>query len=81
MGLTDPDCVMLTKGGATVAGYNVQQAVEATHTLIIAHEVTTERNDHGSLLSMASQAQQVLGVKELTATADTGYMNGAQAQG
>ena len=81
VGLTDPDCVMLTKGGATVAGYNVQQAVDAKHKLIIAHEVTTERNDHGSLLSMASQAQQVLGVKELTATADTGYMNGAQAQG
>ena len=80
VGLTDPDCVMLTKGGATVAGYNVQQAVDAKHKLIIAHEVTTERNDHGSLLSMAGQAQQVLGVKELTATADTGYMNGAQAQ-
>lgn len=80
VGLTDPDSVMLTKGGACVVGYNVQQAVDAKHKLIIAHEVTTERNDHGSLLSMASQAQQVLGVEKLTAVADTGYMNGAQAQ-
>ncbi len=81
VGLTDPDCVMLmAKGGATIAGYNVQQAVDTRHKLIVAHEVTTQRNDHASLESMASAAQEALKAKALTAIADTGYMNGAQAK-
>jgi transposase len=80
VGLTDPDCVMLhAKGGAALAGYNVQQAVDAKHKLIVAHEVTTARNDHASLEPMATQAQQALGAQAMTALADTGYMNGAQA--
>ena len=80
VGLTDPDCVMLTGKGSTVAGYNVQQAVDAKHKLIVAHEVTTHRNDHTSLEPIATQAQQALGVQSMTVVADTGYMNGAQAQ-
>lgn len=79
-GLTDPDCVMLTGKGATMAGYNVQQAVDTQHKLIVAHEVGRQRNDHRCLEPMASAAQQVLGAESLTAIADTGYMNGAQAQ-
>ena len=80
VGLTDPDCVMLRASGTTgMAGYNVQQAVDAEHKLIVAHEVTTERNDHASLEPMATQAQQALGAESMTAIADTGYMNGAQA--
>jgi len=79
-GLTDADCVMLTGTGSTMAGYNVQQAVDAQHKLIVAHEVTTHRNDHTSLEPMATQAQQALGAATMTAVADTGYMNGAQAQ-
>lgn len=79
-GLTDPDCVLLTGKGATMAGYNVQQAVDTRHKLIVAHEVGTQRNDHRCLEPMASAAQQALEAKSLTALADTGYMNGAQAQ-
>lgn len=79
-GLTDPDCVMLTGKGATMAGYNVQQAVDTRHKLIVAHEVGTQRNDHRCLEPMARAAQQALGAESLTAIADTGYMNGAQAQ-
>lgn len=79
-GLTDPDCVMLTGKGSTVAGYNVQHAVDAQHKLIVAHEVTTHGNDHTSLEPMATQAQHALGAATMTAVADTGYMNGAQAQ-
>jgi transposase len=82
LGLTDPDCVMLkAKGKPTIAGYNVQQAVDTKHKLIVTHEVTTQRNDHGSLMPVASAAQAALEAKSMTALADTGYMNGAQAQG
>lgn len=78
--LTDRDCVLLkTKGGA-LAGYNVQQAVDSKHKLIVAHAVTTFANDHSSLEPMASQAKEALGADALTAVTDTGYMNGEQAQ-
>jgi len=80
VGLSDPDCVMLTGKGTTVAGYNVQQAVDTRHKLIVAHEVGTQRNDHRCLEPMASAAQQALKVESLTVIADTGYMNGEQAQ-
>lgn len=81
VGLTDPDCVMLQKKGTpAVAGYNVQQAVDHQHKLIVAHEVTTCANDHTSLEPMATQARQALQTESLTALADTGYMNGAQAK-
>ena len=72
--------MLKTRGGATLAGYNVQQAVDSQHKLIVAHEVTTQRNDHGSLEPMASLAQEALQSESLTAITDTGYMNGAQAQ-
>jgi transposase len=80
VGLTDPDCVMLTGKGHALAGYNVQQALDTQHKLIVAHEVTTRGNDHTSLEPMATQAQQALGAQTMSAVADTGYMNGAQAQ-
>lgn len=79
-GLTDPDCVLLKGKGTTVAGYNVQQAVDTQHKLIVTHEVGTQRNDHRSLEPMGSAARQVLKAESLTVIADTGYMNGEQAQ-
>lgn len=80
VGLTDADSVLLTKNGNTVVGYNVQQAVDTKHKLIVAHEVTTEHNDHTSLQSMATQAQDALQAESLTVTCDSGYANGAQAE-
>lgn len=81
VGLTDPDCVMLKQAsGAALAGYNVQQAVDTAHHLIIAHEVTTRGNDHTSLHPTASLAQQALQAQAMRVVADTGFMNGAQAQ-
>ena len=72
---------MLIGKGEALAGYTVQQAVDAQHKFIVAHEVTTQRNDHASLEPMARQAREALQVEALTAVADTGYMNGRQAQG
>jgi transposase len=81
VGLTDPDCTLLKQNGASMlVGYNVQQAVDAQHKLIVAHEVTTLGNDHTSLEPIASQAQAALKAKSMTAVADCGYMNGAQAE-
>jgi len=76
-GLTDPDAVALRDGSA---GYNVQQAVDAQSKLIVAHEVTRHANDHRSLEATAKAAQAALGVEQMTAVADTGYMNGEQAE-
>jgi len=79
--LTDPDATLLRGSeGEALAGYNVQQAVDTQHGLIVAHEVTTLGNDKTSLIPMALQAQQALEAHELTVLTDSGYANGAQAQ-
>jgi transposase len=75
-GLTDPDAVALRRG---LAGYNVQQAVDAQSKIIVAHDVTQHANDHRSLEPTARAAQEALAVAHLTAVTDTGYMNGEQS--
>jgi transposase len=80
-GLTDADCVLLKQGAhEALAGYNVQQAVDTQHHLIVAHEVTTQANDQRGLQPTASQAQEALEAAAMVVLADTGFMNGQQAQ-
>ncbi|MDR6382432.1 hypothetical protein J2802_002852 [Paraburkholderia caribensis] len=55
------------------SGYDVQTAVDDTHHLIVAHEVTNIGNDRGQLTNMAGQARAATGIKELTVMADRGY--------
>jgi hypothetical protein len=43
-----------------------------------AHEVTNIGNDRSQLSTMARQAQQATGVRELTAIADRGYFKGEE---
>jgi transposase len=74
---TDADARLLTKNGQTVAGYNVQIAVDDKHKLIVASEVVNDGNDTGQLYEMAKAAQQVLAAEALTVVADVGYYNGA----
>lgn len=57
----------------------MQQAVDSTSKLIVAHEVTQQGNEHRRLAPTAAAAQAALGVESLTVVADTGYMNGEQA--
>ncbi|MDF0523239.1 transposase [Bradyrhizobium yuanmingense] len=76
MSRTDADARLLTKGGHTVAGYNVQLAVDEKHKLIVASEVVNDGNDSGQLYAMAAAAKAALGVATLTAVADAGYYNG-----
>ena len=73
---TDADARLLTKSGQTVAGYNVQIAVDEKHKLIVASEVVNDGNDTGQLYAMARAAKEALGVERLQAVADVGYYNG-----
>ena len=74
---TDTDARLLTKNGQTVAGYNVQVAVDDRHKLIVASEVVNDGNDTGQLYKMAKVAKEAMGADTLQALADVGYYNGA----
>jgi len=75
---TDPDArAMATAGrGKAIVGYNVQAAVDTTHHLIVAHEVTNIGNDRSQLANMATQAKEAIASEHLTVLADRGYFNG-----
>lgn len=73
---TDADARLLTKNGQTIAGYNVQIAVDAKHKLIVASAVVNDGNDTGQLHAMAAAAKAALGAETLQAAADVGYYNG-----
>ena len=74
---TDGDARLLSKTGQSVAGYNVQIAVDDKHKLIVASDVVNDGNDTGQLHAMALAAKQALDAATLKAVADTGYYNGA----
>lgn len=75
--LTDPDArAMATSTSRGLVGYNVQTAVDTTHHLIVAHEVTNTGSDRRQLSKMAEQAKVAMGASELQAIADRGYFNG-----
>jgi len=73
---TDADARLLSKNGQSVAGYNVQIAVDAQHKLIVACEAVNDGNDTGQLHAMAQAACAAVGADKLQAVADTGYFNG-----
>jgi transposase len=73
---TDADARLLSKSGQTLAGYNVQIAVDDQHKLIVASEVVNDGNDSGQLHAMAMAAKEALAVETLTVAADGGYYNG-----
>jgi transposase len=77
---TDPDArAMATIGrGKAIVGYNVQAAVDTTHHLIVAHEVTNVGNDRAQLANMSRQAKDAMGSEALTVVADRGYFSGPE---
>lgn len=78
---TEPDArVMRTAAGKKVS-YNVQTAVDATHSLIVHHEVTQAGNDCQQLLPIALATKGVLAQDILTVVADAGYSNGEHFAG
>src|SRR5437667_11982361 len=73
--LTDPDArSMATSGkGSGMVGYNVQSAVDTTHHLIVAHEVTNVGTDRSQLSNIAEQARTEMGAETLDVVAERGY--------
>jgi transposase len=71
---SDPDARLLSKGDQTIAGYNVQNAVDDKHMLIVASEVVN-RSDAGHLHEMAKAAKEILDTEALQVAADAGYYN------
>jgi transposase len=80
--LTDPDArAMATHGkGTGMVGYNVQAAVDTTHHLIVAHEVTNIGHDRTQLANMGEQAREATGTTDLTVLADRGYFSGEEVR-
>lgn len=77
---TDPDArSMATSGrGTGMVGYNVQTAVDTSHHLIVAHDVTNVGHDRSQLASMKRHVQQALGREALTVIADRGYFSSVE---
>ena len=78
--LTDPDArSMATSGKDTgIVGYNVQAAVDTTHHLIVAHEVTNVGTDRSALAGTAELARVEMGAEKLDVVADRGYYSGEE---
>jgi transposase len=74
----DEDARLLTKYGKTVAGHNVQIAVDAKHKLIVAEAVVQDGNDMNQLAPMLEKAQEILQSENLDGLGDSGYFNGSQ---
>jgi len=81
LSLTDPDARSMKCRGSGIVGYNVQTAVDATHHLIIAHEVTNAGIDRRQLARIAKRAKAIMAPvpeQPLTVVADQGYYRGEE---
>src|SRR5210317_331593 len=78
--LTDPDARVMSTAARSkaIVGYNVQAAVDTTHHLIVAHEVTNVGHDRSQLANVARQAKEAIDCDELTVVADRGYFHGQE---
>lgn len=78
LSMVDKDARILSKRGQSIAGYNVQIAVDGKHKLIAAEDVTQDGNDSQQLSPMLKKAQDILQSEALTGLADAGYYEGRQ---
>ena len=76
----EPEAQFMRTRQGTLPAYNVQTAVDAEHAIIVAQQVTTERNDLHSLLPIATAAQEAVGAATIHVVADAGYSNAAQVE-
>jgi len=73
--LTDSDSRLMKSNKGSDVSYNVQIATDCQHKLIVEFDVTNDINDMYQLSNIAIKAKNMLGVDNITATADTGYHN------
>lgn len=86
--LTDEDARVMKSRHGFVAGYNAQAMVQPTTRdttgargrLITAAEVTTDPDDHSSLIPMLEAAEANLGVRADQTLADGGYHSGVNLE-
>jgi len=81
LSLTDPDARSMKSRGSGIVGYNVQAAVDASHHMIVAHEVTNVGIDRRQLSPMAIKAKSIIAPEAnipLTVIADQGYYRGEE---
>lgn len=71
---TDPDArLMSVNNNGVEVSYNVQNAVDQKHKLVVDTEVINNPADQGQLYNMAQKAKEVLEVDEIKVLADKGY--------
>lgn len=70
---TDPDSRIMKTRQGYVQGYNAQAAADTKSDLIVAADVTQERNDVHQLNPMLDQVTQNLGARPKEGVADAGY--------
>ena len=58
-----------------MGGYNIQTAVDATHHLIVAPEVTNVGHDRSRRSMVAKRAREAMGNQQLAALAERGYFD------
>jgi transposase len=77
----EPEAALMKTRQGFQPAYNVQTAVDTASGLIVAQQVTTDKNDSQCLLPMAQAAQAAVAHPEQTmhVVADAGYGSGAQA--
>lgn len=77
---TDPDArALLVRGVVVEVGYNVQAAVDAQHSLVVATH-TINRNDKNALYDISKSAKENIKSEVLTVIADKGYHTGKELQ-
>jgi transposase len=78
----EPEAGFMHTSQGLIPAYNVQAAVDAEHSLIVAQQVTVQASDNCSLQPMAQAAQIAVGgpAQPIKVVADAGYSNGQQAE-
>ena len=74
--LTDPDARSMARWRQRMVVCNVQSAVDTSHHLIVAHEVTNVGSDRDQLSDMTERARLAIGSEAIEVVADRGYYKG-----
>jgi len=67
------ECALMKTTAGVQPAYNVQVAVESSHQIIVAQEVSTQANDVGQLAPLLAQAEATCGEQPGQVLADGGY--------